>query len=154
MSIKSVATEQLQNVVDNNAVLAHKLFQPKKEGWIRLMRQALGMSGAQLARRMGVSRGLISNTEKAEMEGRITINKMQEYADAMECQFVYSMVPNDKIRNIVIKRAEEKARAIVSRTNEHMALEAQSLTDEQIRSEVDRLAEQMLSGKTSVLWND
>lgn len=154
MSTKSVAIKQLQTIVDNNAMLAQKLFQPKNEGWIKLMRQALAMSGAQLARKMRVTRGLVSNTEKAETEGRITINKMQEFAEVMDCQFVYAMVPNDKIKNILIKRAEEKAKEIVSRTNQHMILEAQALSDDQIKSEIARLAKEMLNGKLSELWSD
>jgi len=72
-----VARRQLQRHIDRNAVYAQKLFQPKltTEGWIKVMRQALGMSGAQLGRRMEVTRGLVSNTEKAEIEGRVTIKK-------------------------------------------------------------------------------
>ena len=156
MSIIEVAREQLQSSVEQNVVYARKLFQPQsmKEGWIKLMRMALGMSGVQLARRMHVTRALVSNTEKAEIEGRVTIKKMQEFADAMECEFVYCMVPKNKIQTLLKQRAKEKAQAIVNRTNAHMALEGQALTNERKKIELDRLTDQLLKDQLADLWND
>jgi len=156
MSVVEVARKQLQRILDENSVHVRKLFQPRLavEGWIKLVRQALGMSGAQLARKMGVSRALVSNTEKAETEGRVTIKKMHEFAEAMECEFVYCMIPKDKIETILAQRAAEKAKLIVDRTNRHMSLEAQGLSNEQANSEVERLASEILKGKISNLWND
>lgn len=156
MSIIEVAIKQLQRAIEQNGVYARKLFQPHSttEGWIKVIRQALGMSGAQLARKMNVTRALVSKTEKAEVEGRVTIKKMQEFAEAMECEFVYCMVPKEEIQIILKKRAKEKAQSIVNRTNKHMGLEGQALTNEQTKFELDRLTEQILKNEGSNLWND
>ena len=156
MSIIEVARKQLQSTIKQNGIYARKLFQPNlsTEGWIKIMRQALGMSGAQLARKMNVTRGLVSKTEKAEIEGRVTIKKMQEFAEAMECEFVYCMIPKEEIQNILKKRAKEKAQSIVDRTNKHMGLEGQSLNNEQTKFELNRLAEQLLKNELTDLWND
>jgi len=156
MSIIEVARRQLQGHIDRNAVHAQKLFQPNliTEGWIKVMRQALGMSGAQLGRRMEVTRGLVSNTEKAEIEGRVTIKKMQEFADAMDCEFVYCMIPRSEIETTLKERAREKARAIVDRTNTHMALEDQALSREQKEMELDRMTDNILKNELADLWND
>jgi predicted DNA-binding mobile mystery protein A len=132
MSIIEVARTQLQKTIEQNAIYARNLSQPHStsEGWIKLMRQALGMSGAQLARKMGVTRALISKTEKVEVDGRVTLKKMQEFAEVMECEFVYCMIPRDNIQATLKKRAKKKAQLIVDRTNTHMGLEGQTLTNE------------------------
>jgi predicted DNA-binding mobile mystery protein A len=156
MSIRDVARKQVQNAVEKNSVHARKLFQPRQssEGWIKLMRQAFGMSGAQLGRKMGVTRALISNTEKAETEGRVTIKKMQEFANAMDCEFVYCMIPRGDIQSILKQRAVQKAQAIALRTNKHMGLEGQALSNKNVEIEIERLATEFLKNESSDLWND
>lgn len=53
------------------------------EGWLAVLRKALGMSGAQVAERAHVSRNAIYQAERNECEGAITINQMQKFAKAM-----------------------------------------------------------------------
>lgn len=153
MSIKKIVTAQYQSVVDRAAVSARGLSLPK-EGWIRTVRKALGMSGAQLARRLGVTRALVSNTERAELSGSVTIKAMQQMAKAMDCRFVYAIVPDGAIQDMISKRAREKALAIVDRANKHMALEAQTLSKEQINFEIRRLQQELVNEMPSDLWND
>ena len=156
MSEVKVARKQLQYYIDQNTLYTKKLFQPRltSEGWIKIMRQGLGMSGVQLARRMNVTRALVSNTEKAETEGGVTIKKMQEFAEAMDCEFVYCFTPKVNIETIIKGRATEKANAVLDRTNRHMALEDQSLNKEQKKDELDRMTDDFLKDKLSDLWND
>ena len=153
MSIKKIVTAQYQSVVDRAVVSARGLSVPK-EGWIRTVRKSLGMSGAQLARRLGVTRALVSNTERAELSGSVTIKAMQRMARAMDCRFVYSIVPDGAIQEMISKRAREKALAIVDRANKHMALEAQTLSKEQINFEIRRLQQELVNAMPSDLWND
>jgi len=153
MSIKKIVTAQYQNIVAQAAASARGISVPK-EGWIRTVRKALGMSGAQLARRLGVTRALVSNTERAELSGSVTIKAMQQMAGAMDCQFVYAIVPTATVEDMISERAREKALAVVERANKHMALEAQTLSKEQIDFEIRRLQQELLSGLPSDLWND
>ncbi len=46
-----------------------------KQGWVRTIREALDMSGAQLGARLGISRNKISILERKEADGSITINQ-------------------------------------------------------------------------------
>ncbi len=153
MSIKKIVTAQYQSLVDRAAVSARGLTVPK-EGWIRTVRKALGMSGAQLARRLGVTRALVSNTERAELSGGVTIKAMQQMAGAMDCQFVYAIVPAGPVQDMINRRAMEKALAVVETANKHMALEAQSLSKEQIDFEIRRLQQELLNRLPADLWND
>ena len=151
--LKKIATKQCRNKVKG----AHKRFKGivrPNEGWIKTLRQALNMSGAQLARRLGVTRGLISKTEKAELAGGVTLKKMQEIAQGMNCRFVYAIVPAADIEDLLKAQAIKKASSRVKRVSIHMALEDQALNAEQLRLEIERLAENMLSSSDTTLWDE
>lgn len=64
-----------------------------EHGWIRFARKMQGLTGSQLGERLGVSRASISQKEKAELDGGITLRAMQELAEAMDCEFVYEIRP-------------------------------------------------------------
>ncbi|MEQ3763036.1 MAG: mobile mystery protein A [Alcanivorax sp.] len=153
MNMKRIVQKQYRENVNRARAQLVGLTIPS-EGWIRTVRQALGMSGAQLARRMGVTRGLVSNTEKAELAGGVTIKAMQNMAHSMNCRFVYAIVPEHDIEEIVQKRALEKARAQVKQVSVHMALEEQALSEEKLREQVQSFAEELLKNSNSDLWND
>ena len=82
MIIKSTILKQYQRLVDKASLSSAGLDLPF-EGWMRTMRKALGMSGAQLARKMGVTRALISQAESNEVSGNVTMKTMQTMAQAM-----------------------------------------------------------------------
>jgi len=151
--MKQIVTAQYQDIV-NRAGRAVRGLSVPKEGWLRTVRKSLGMSGAQLARRMGVTRALISNTEKAELSGGVTIKAMQQMAEALECRFVYAIVPEGDIEELIESRAQEKAGAIVEKAGKQMALESQTLSAKQLSFEKERLAREMVRELPSDLWND
>ena len=124
------------------------------EGWLKTVRHALGMSGPQLAKRLGVTKARISRVEQDELTGRVTIKTMQNMAQAMNCRFVYAIVPEYDIELVIKKRALQKAREQVKNASTHMALEAQALSEEKIVFEIDRLASEIIEKMPSDLWND
>ncbi len=153
MSMKSVVTKQYRENVNRARAQVKGLSVPS-EGWIRTVRKALNMSGAQLGRLMGITRAAVSNTEKAELSGGVTIKTMQQMAEAMGCRFVYAVVPEKDIEEMVRKRAMDKARAQVKEASIHMALEDQALSKPKLDEEIERLAKEMLENGGSDLWND
>lgn len=153
MSIKTIVTSQYREKVNTASVKLQGASMPP-EGWICTVRNALGMSAAALARRLGKTRALVSNTEKAEPEGGVTLRTMQSMAKAMNCRFVYAIVPNDSVESILKTRAYEKARKIVEAGSKHMALEQQELSRQQIAFEVERLSAEMLKDMPADFWND
>src|SRR4030042_1180750 len=66
-------------------------------GWIRSLRQALRMSGEQLGKRLGVSRQRVAQIEKDELLGNLTLKSMSQVAEAMDCSFVYWIVPKNNL---------------------------------------------------------
>lgn len=124
------------------------------EGWLRTVRKALGMSGAQLGRKLDVTRGAVSINEKAELSGGITIKTMQQMAESMGCRFVYAVVPETDVEDILMKRARLKATKQVRNASVHMALENQLVAEGKLVAEVERLAQEMIETSPSYLWND
>lgn len=125
-----------------------------KEGWLRTVRTALGMSGTQLAKKLGVTKARISKAEQDEPHGSVTLKTMQSMAEAMDCKFVYAIVPKQNVEAVIKERAIEKARAQVKAASTHMALEAQSLSKEQLEFEIERIAAQIIDKMPSDFWND
>ncbi len=153
MGIEKIVVKQYQDKVDRAARLLGNFAVPA-EGWIRTVRKALGMSGSQLAERVGVTKARISKAEQAELTGGVTIRSMQTMAEAMNCRFVYAVIPEREIGAMVRARALHKAREQVKAASTQMALEDQALSEQQLADEVERLADEILKKMPSDLWSD
>jgi predicted DNA-binding mobile mystery protein A len=151
MSVKQAVRRQYQAIVDT----AHgNDIEIPAEGWIRTVRRALGMSGAQLAKKMGVTRSRIAQAEKAELDGGVTLKSMEATAEAMGCRFVYAFVPPQTIENVIIAQARKKAQVIVGRAAKHMALEDQTVSHSRTQQEVARLMSELMYQMPSDFWED
>jgi predicted DNA-binding mobile mystery protein A len=151
MSVKQTAREQYQAIVDFASGVNIDI---PAEGWIRTVRKALGMSGAQLAKRLGVTRARVAQAEKSELEGGVTLKSMKATAEAMGCRFVYAFVPPDTIESLIIAQARKKAQAIVGRAGNHMALEDQAISDSRTQHEITRLMNELIYEMPADFWQD
>ena len=153
MPVKQIVLNQYQEIVDRAQERVKNLTAPN-EGWLRSVRKASSMSGVQLANRLGVTKASVFNTEKAELSGGVTLKKMEQMAQGMGCRFVYFVIPEKPVKDILSDRARIKAEKIVTQASYQMALEAQALSNKQLRFEVDRLQQEILRESPSDLWND
>jgi predicted DNA-binding mobile mystery protein A len=153
MSVKDLVTKQYQALVNRAAVSIGQQPVARSEGWITTTRKALGMSAAQLARRLGVTRARISQAEQAELSGGVTLKTMHATAQAMGCRFVYAIVPTEgQIEDVIAAQARRKAQALVTKASTHMALERQSLSADKNRKEVDRIAHELVRTMPANFW--
>ena len=74
-------------------------------GWIKAIREALGMTTAQLADRMGVKQPSIVSLEQSEEKGTIELATLRRAAEALDCRLVYALVPNKPLETMVRERA-------------------------------------------------
>ncbi len=142
--LKKIVLKQYQDVVN----LAHPKIADLAlpiEGWLRTVRKALNLSGAHLSRRVGVTRAWIAKAEKSELTGSVTIKTMHNLANAMNCRFVYAIVPaaENSIEELIYIQAKKKAINIVEIANKQMGLESQSLSSKNIQFEIERLTKQL-----------
>jgi len=122
MGKKSLQIQQL-----NTKMLAYASLQkvaPPPTGWIKAIRNAIGMSMLQLGNRLSITKQSVQDIERREKDGSITIKALREAARALDMQLVYGFVPNDGSLELLIERkAKELATQIVMRTNNTMRLE-------------------------------
>jgi len=123
-------------------------------GWIKAIREALGMTSQQLAQRMGVSQPRISEIEKQEMASSLTLDTLQRVANALDCQLVYALVPRESLNTLVQKRAEKVARTRVKAASHSMALEGQGVDNVDTAEQLDALIKKLTEQGGSALWDD
>jgi predicted DNA-binding mobile mystery protein A len=130
-----------------------ELLAPPK-GWIKAIRESLGMTTRQLAARMGVAPSRIPLIEKAEITGSTTLKTLRQTAAAMNCAFVYAFVPVEPLDDILRDRATQKARLDIARLDHTMRLENQSLRKSDLDAERQRTVDRILAGSLRGLWDD
>ena len=123
-------------------------------GWVRAIREALGMSPQQLAERLGVTRPRVNTLEKAEVNGSTTIRTMREAAEAMNCTFVYAIVPTTTLDDILRDQTTKKADVELARHHHTMRLENQAMDKRDLAAERERLVADMLAGSLRLVWNE
>ncbi|MGB9364766.1 MAG: mobile mystery protein A [Xanthobacteraceae bacterium] len=122
-------------------------------GWIRAVRDALGMTTRQLAKRMKVHQPRIVELEKAEINGNITMQSLARAAEALGCRVVYALVPLKPLTAVLEERALQVAERQLSSVEQTMRLEAQGVDDEKQRKRtLGRLADELLE-RPARLWD-
>jgi predicted DNA-binding mobile mystery protein A len=119
-------------------------------GWVRAVREALGMSAAALGARLGTTAGAVTRLERSEAADRIRLDTLRRAADALGCDLVYLLVPRRPLTAVVQERARELARSQVTAVEQTMLLEDQATG--QTSELEDRLAERLL--ERGSLWSD
>ena len=129
----------------------NQLGRPQR-GWIKAIREGLGMTSAQLATRMGIRQPSVAELEKSEAEKRITLASLERVAEALDCRLVYMLVPNQPLSARVTKRANEMAEEQLAAVNQTMKLEQQSVVNVRQREILKSRIIQALLDKPSRLW--
>jgi len=102
-------------------------------GWLRAVRDAIGLSQATMGKKLHIKRQSYAQSEAAEERGAISLTSLQRAAEAMDCELVYFIVPREGVASTYTELAQihdpgfKHLRAV-----EHsMALEGQGITDYQ-----------------------
>lgn len=129
---------------------------PPPSGWVKAVRGSLGLSIRQLADRLGVGHGAINQLEKREQKKRVTLDSLEQVAQAMDCKLIYAIVPRESgetLQDIINRRAVEAAKAIVKDVAHTMRLEAQGTPKKQIKMEIQRIASKLIETSDSRIWS-
>jgi len=119
-------------------------------GWIRAIRESLGMTTGELAQRMGLTQSRVSQIERSEELGSIRLDALERAARALHCQVRYVLVPDEPLEDMVRRQARLRAQAEVSAVTHSMALEDQAPESGVIEAQVEELAERYVRGRH--LW--
>jgi predicted DNA-binding mobile mystery protein A len=149
---KLIARQQLDKTLSGYAHVKQTSLPVK--GWIRSIREALGMSGKQLARRLNVSQPRIPRLEQDEVSGVVSLKTMRQAAEAMDCVFVYAIVPRTTLEETLRAQARKVADARTQRVSHTMLLEAQNLSAEEQRVSFDAAVEELVREMPKDLWEN
>ncbi len=130
-----------------------KSSRPPK-GWLRAIRNALGMTTAQLARRLGVSQPRIVELEQSEASGGVTLNTLQRAAEALGCRLVYALVPEQPLADMVQERAKLIAGGASGAVEHTMRLEDQAVRNKKASKELHRQLVEDLLRRPARLWDE
>jgi predicted DNA-binding mobile mystery protein A len=127
-------------------------LRPPPKGWIRAIRDALGMTGVQLANRIGVRPQTVEAIEKSEASGSIQLSTLRRAAEALDCTLVYGLVPNSSLEEAVNQRARKIAIRDLKRVAHTMKLEAQETGDAGMEERVEHYIRFVINDRD--LWNE
>ncbi len=122
------------------------------KGWVRAVREALGMSGVQLARLLSITPQSIRDMEKSEAQETIRLETLRKAANALDCQLVYALVPNDSLQTRIDSRARQIALRELGAVSHSMAIEDQAVKDDDLEERIASFIANNLTERD--LWNE
>jgi predicted DNA-binding mobile mystery protein A len=131
-----------------------KTLQAPVKGWLRSIREALGMSGKQLGERLEVSQPRVVQLEKDELSGALTLKTMRQAAEAMDCVFVYAVVPRTSLEETMHRQARKVATERLSRTSHTMLLEDQMVSNDEQKKMFEDKVEDLIRNIPNDFWSD
>lgn len=127
--------------------------QMPRGGWIRAIREALGMPRHALGRRMGLGEKRVAQLEQGEAQGRLSMSSMARAAEALDCELVVALIPRRPLEETISDRRRELAMAwFNSRVRHTMSLEGQSVSIEDLSADV--LSEIQRQFPDERLWDE
>ncbi len=123
-------------------------------GWIKAIRNALGMSMQQLGNKLSITKQSIQEFEQREYDGSITLKSLKEVAKAMDMHLVYGFVPIDgSLHALINRKAKDLAGQIVLRTSNTMQLEGQQNSTKRIKNAIQERAHTIKNEIPKILWD-
>lgn len=121
-------------------------------GWIKAIREGLGMAATHLAARLGVTTSTVTRLETSEADDTISLATLRRAAEALGCELHYALVPKQSLGDTLENRALALARQQMASVSHTMALEAQATSRETVEAQTRALAENLLKGSRRALW--
>jgi predicted DNA-binding mobile mystery protein A len=148
--LNQLRLEQLQSTLHGYADLVKR--QAPSRGWLKLIREALGRTERQQAKRLGISGATLHKSEQSEADDRISLGQLRKLADGLDCELVYALVPRRPLTDVVLERARAIATEEVGSVAHTMGLEDQRPGTARLKKQVERRTEELLRGRWSDLW--
>ena len=153
MNVKELRLDQLDAVLQGTA--SHPPPPRPPVGWLRAIREALGMTSAALGQRLGITASGVRKLEQAEAADAITLATLRRVAAALDCELHYVLVPRQPLRQMRRRQALRLAQQWQERSGRTMALEAQSVDAPSTGASerLDAMAQEILRTSGSRLWD-
>ena len=153
MNPKELRLAQMDAVLQDAA--SHSLAQRPPAGWLRSIREALGMTSAALAARLEITASGLRKLEQAEATDAITLGTLRRVAEALDCELQYTLVPRQPLREMRRQQALRLAQQWQQRAGRTMALEAQPIDSPSkgAQQRLEAMAQEILRTSGTRLWD-
>jgi len=148
MKNNKLARRRLDEKLGNLKAL--RTIEVPSKGWIKAIREALGMTTTQLAKKLNLKQPRIIAIENNE--NNLKISTLEKIAEAFDCKLVYSLVPKTSLEEMTYRQAEKKAKKILRKVSHNMALENQTPIYDKI--ELEDMIQELLNGSQARLWDE
>lgn len=139
--LNPVAQKQVERRLDQLRSVSE--WMKVRPSWLTFMRTALCMPLKSLADAAGFKPPTVKKMEQREAYGKVTLDTMRKLAEAMDCEFVYAIIPKTDLKNLLYTKAQEKAAKLLQEADVHMTLEDQRVKED-LQSRIDILAKSLL----------
>ena len=153
MNATELRLAQMDAVLQDAA--CHPLPPRPPAGWLRAIREALGMTSAALAARLGITASGVRKLEQAEATDAITLGTLRRVAEALDCELQYTLVPRRPLREMRRQQALHLAEQWQQRASRTMALEAQPVASPSAGTQerLEAMAQEILHTSGTRLWD-
>lgn len=131
--------------------LGRNIIRPKS-GWIKAIRESIGMTTAQLAKRMGIQQSGVTLLEQREVLKTVSLDTLERAAESMNCRLIYAIVPDDSLEKIVDNQAHLAAQEILKNTLNTMELESQIVGQNETSLHLEELSLEIKNKLDRRLW--
>jgi predicted DNA-binding mobile mystery protein A len=94
---------------------SHPLPPRPPVGWLRAIRETLGMTSAELGQRLAITASGLRKLQQAEAADAIRLATLRRVAEALDCELNYALVPRQPLRQMRRQQTLRLARANASK---------------------------------------
>jgi predicted DNA-binding mobile mystery protein A len=128
-----------------------------RKGWLRAIRESLGMTLQQLADRLSTNSATVFRLEERETKQTVSFQALDRAARAIGCKLVYAIVPDTVAENPLDTILEKQARAMaieqIKSVSHSMRLENQGVGPKESENHVRELTKELKEKLDSRIWN-
>src|SRR4030095_7808487 len=129
-------------------------FAAPGKGWIADIRESLGMTGRDFARRLGIDPSSAKRLEQSEAKRSITLSSLDRAAATLGCRVAYVLIPDRPLEETVRARAADLVERLHAPVAHSMALEDQASDESSTNDRREIMVDELISNLDSELWRD
>jgi len=126
------------------------MYEPSPADWIRILRNSLRMTQAELARRAKISQPHLAGIESGKTDPQIST--LKRIFEAMSCDLVLQPRPKKPIKELLRGRARSIALKRLKQSMGTMALEQQAPEADVFKQLLEKRTDDILSDRREKLW--
>jgi predicted DNA-binding mobile mystery protein A len=124
------------------------------KGWIADIRESLGMTGRDFARRLGIGPSSAKRLEQSEAKRSVTLASLDRAAEALGCRVAYVLIPDRPLEETVRDRAAAAVERLHAPVAHSMALEDQASDQPSTNDRREIMIDELISNLDPDLWRE